>query len=288
MQKEPCTSALVKGIIEEININKITKGPITYRVLDNEKIHELALSIKQHGLLNPIILRVQNERFEIVSGILRFEACKKLGWRKILSHVVEIDKKEALEMYLVENLQRKSLDPLMEARAFKTYLSEVGWGGISELSLKISKSCSYISKRLSMLELPEDLLNNLIQSNVNTSIIEELTFIKDPVKQIRLAKYAMAEGLTVREIRNILKKDETVYDFDSYLFNSYSGKDDSFNSLTLRSFDKTIVALKIAMSKIGEVINSVEDNWVIYEILLQHKNMLNDQINILIKEKKKL
>ena len=99
------------------------------------------------GLLQPIVVRTNNlGSFEVVAGNRRFSACKKLGWRKISRHLVELDDKSAFEVSIVENVQRHTLNPIDESLAFRKYVEQFGWGGISELSQKLSKSTSYVCK----------------------------------------------------------------------------------------------------------------------------------------------
>jgi ParB family chromosome partitioning protein len=75
-----------------------------------------------------------------------------LGWRKIISHIVELTDKEAFEITLTENVQKKTLNPIDEALAYKRYIKDYGWGGMSELARKLGKSVSYISKRINLLD----------------------------------------------------------------------------------------------------------------------------------------
>jgi len=94
-------------------------------------------------------------------------------YAKIACHIIELDDKQAFEVSLIENLQRKTLGPLDEASAFKAYVSDFGWGGVSELSLKIGKSISYIIKRIKLLNLPIDIQNSIINHTLDTSTAEE-------------------------------------------------------------------------------------------------------------------
>jgi ParB family chromosome partitioning protein len=282
------TSSLIKGIIEEVDIHSIELPKFHIRNLEYENVDDLSLSIQQHGLLNPIIVKTNNDRFQIVTGTRRYLSCKNLGWRNIVCHIVEVSEKDAFEISLVENLQTKSLNALEEAAAFKAYVTDFGWGGISDLSKKISKSVAYIYKRLSMLDLPQEILDNYNKSIINSSTINELIFIKDQNKQLQIVKKTVEKKLTIKEIRKIARENSnSVYDCNDYLLLN-KDKIEDLDLKTQRSFDKTITILKIALNKIGSIIESVEDNWIVYEILMQHKNMIDRQIDILIKEKKKL
>ena len=292
MQNRFSSSPLIKGVIEEIDIYKISLCDYRFHVSDSGQwgnTDELVLSIRQHGLLNPIIVRTSKSGFEIVAGARRLIACKRLGLRRIVCHIVEIDEKEAFEISLVENIQRKNLDPLEEGKAFKAYIFNFGWGGMSELSTKISKSVSYISKRISLLGLPKEIRDEITKSNITNSAAEELTFIKDKGKQLQIANQVIKKQMTVTSIRRLAKQSEETPSTIDYSFNfPFKDKLEEIDFKAQRSFDKTITTLKIALNKVGSIIEDTEDNWIVYEILMQHKNMLNNQIDILIKEKKKL
>jgi len=185
----------MSGIIDDINISQIKEGHNPRKqVVVVPDVEELAASIQQKGLLQPILVRpiVEEEAegyFEIIAGNRRFHACKRLGWNKIACHIIELDDKQAFEVSLIENLQRKTLGPLDEASAFKAYVSDFGWGGVSELSSKIGKSISYIIKRIKLLNLPIDIQNSIINHTLDTSTAEELFVIKD---KTRLNQFKMA------------------------------------------------------------------------------------------------
>ena len=125
-------------------------------------IRELAASIHQNGLLNPIIVRPVEDGFEIVAGNRRFEACKLLHWKHISAKVKDLSEKNAFEIQLIENIQRQTMNPIEEARAFKKYTADFGWGGESELARKISKSEQYVSNRIQLLRLPKNIIEPTI------------------------------------------------------------------------------------------------------------------------------
>jgi len=284
----------MSGIIDDINISQIKEGHNPRKQVVVPDVEELAASIQQKGLLQPILVRtiVEEEAegyFEIIAGNRRFHACKRLGWNKIACHIIELDDKQAFEVSLIENLQRKTLGPLDEASAFKAYVSDFGWGGVSELSSKIGKSISYIIKRIKLLNLPIDIQNSIINHTLDTSTAEELFVIKDKTRQSAVASLVANRRLSLKKTREILKdlkrKDDDYYmDFDS----SYKSEYIDHIKVAERSFDKTITTLKIAMNSIREIITNVEDDWILYEVLMQHKNMIHAQIDLLIKEKRKL
>jgi ParB family transcriptional regulator, chromosome partitioning protein len=272
------------GWIEDVNISDISPPQNVVRSVMHD-VDELARSINRIGLLQPMIVRSNETHFEIVSGNRRFEACKILGLKKILCHIVELDDRSAFEVSMIENVQRHTLTPIEEGLAFKRYVHEFGWGGISELAQKVCKSPSYISRRIKLVDLPQKILDLISQSAVNITTIEELLPIGEKHTQSRLSELIRDEHLSSRMVRKIVKGigSETV-DKDT-IFDDFTSNDD-YERLC-KSFDKSIIALRIAIKKIGSIIEVVEDNWFFYDILLQHKNMLNSQIDLLIKEKMK-
>jgi ParB family chromosome partitioning protein len=287
-------SSLILGIIEELDIFKVKAPGTSLYGSERLAIQELIASIKVNGLLQPIIVRTKENYYEIVAGTRRYNACRSLGWRKIVCHIVELDDKEAFEVSLTENIQRKTLDVIEEARAFKTYVDNFGWGGITDLSLKIGKSPSYIYKRMSLLDLPPDTIQAIQQSLIKASAAEELASIKDTNQRDQIADLLTKKRISCRKIRELSHNSGatgSVYDYDKELSNQdifYQDKIATIDAEAQRSFDKSIIAIKIAISKIASIIEDIEGNWIVYEVLMQHKNVLNSQVDLLIKEKRKL
>ncbi|MGC8912085.1 MAG: ParB/RepB/Spo0J family partition protein, partial [Nitrososphaeria archaeon] len=136
-------SSPLSGFIEELEVYRIHSPKYSLRS-DLGRLDELITSIEEKGLLEPIVVRPVEDGFEVVAGCRRLEACKRLGWRKIPCHIIELDDREAYEVSLIENLQHKTLDPIEEALAFKRYVDEYGWGGMSELARRVGKSVQYV------------------------------------------------------------------------------------------------------------------------------------------------
>ena len=138
MSKFYSASPVILGVIEDVEVGKIRQSSSPYRFIQPE-MDELICSIKEKGLLQPIVVKSKGKYYEIVAGNRRYKACTALKWRKIVCHVVELTDKEAFEVSLIENMQRKNIDPIEEAHAFKNYVLTFGWGGISELGSKDRK-----------------------------------------------------------------------------------------------------------------------------------------------------
>ena len=271
------------GVVEDIDICRIVPSNMLLRTGEGG-VQELALSIKQIGLLQPIVVRAYHESYQIVAGHRRFEACKIIGWRKIACLVVELEDKASFELSLIENIQRKTLNPLEEGRAFRLYVSNFGWGGISDLALKISKSVSYITKRISLLDLPQEVRDKVSASLLSPSVAEELLYIRDKEKQSHLANLVLSRHLTLRKARSIIRNGEDQGEMpqNALLYDTGGGF-----RLAQRSIDRSIIALRIAVNRIGQVAEDAKEDWMLYEMLMQQKHLLSGQIDLLIREKKK-
>jgi ParB family chromosome partitioning protein len=287
VQRIHSTSNSINGLLDNIDISKIKPFRYSYRTNINEDLLELCYSIKEKGLLHPIIVRMidDGEGYEIVAGTRRYNACKMLGWRKILSHVVELDNKDAFEVSLIENIHSKNLNPIEEARAFQDYVTNYGWGGISDLAARLGKSIGYVDRRIRLLDLPTDVVKSLSAGSLSASIGDELLPLKEKEQQSKLAELIKKRKLSSRQVREL--KTEMKNSDDPYDVLDFQTKIIDIDAKTQKSFDKAIIAIRVAMNKLASIIEDV-DNWTVYEMLLQHKNMLHNQIDILYKEKKKI
>ena len=266
----------LSGAIEDITCS-IIEHPLNILRSRNHGIQELAESIGKLGLLHPIVVRaIAENKFEIVAGNRRYDACKLLGFRKISCHVVELDDKGAFEVSLIENLQRHTLNPLEEALAFEKYINDFGWGGETDLARKICKSPKYVCRRLKLLELPKNILDLISDSKIYVSTAEEVLAVKDKQCQSLLGARIKKAKLSSKQVRLLVSMEMEEFNYTV-----------EKQSLILKSFDKSIIALRMALSRLAIIIDNVEPNWIFYEILMQHKNMLHAQIDLMIRQKRK-
>jgi ParB family chromosome partitioning protein len=291
MSKVISSTRSLSGVIDDIDIGKI-RHPKKQLRTGNYNAVELVASIRRNGLLQPIIVRmVTDHYYEIVAGNRRYKACKSLGWKKITCHVQDLDEKSAFEISLVENIQRKTLNPLEEAEAFKRYVIDFGWGGVSDLANRINKSVGFISKRLALLKLPREVLESINESTLSTSVAEELCFMKDSTKQSELAKIIAQRHLTLRRVREMIETIDDAEDRENTLVIDCDNNNNNQKDLgqqIQRSLDKSVIVLKVALNRLDAIINdSSDDLWLMQEILLQHRHILHEQIDILLKEKRK-
>lgn len=236
------------SLVEPIEIRMIrqSKFPVRYKLPANSlELINLKSSIKEHGLLQPIVIRPLEHGFEIVAGHRRFSACKSLRWRFIPSKIRDLSDKQAYEIQLTENIQRKSMDPIEEAEAYQKYVTEFGWGGVSELGQKIGKSEEYVSHRMQLLKLPNDVREKIVQSDLSVSQALELTNIDESLKS-EFVDEIVNNKLTVKQIRVMKKtiKPES---------NLYKPTRNS-NSKSMSLIKKSNLTLKITLSRIDDII----------------------------------
>jgi len=235
------------SIIEPIEMRMIKHSPfeVRHKIDKNDpEFRSLVKSITEHGLLQPILVRPVALGFEIVAGYRRFEACRSLRWRHIQSKIRELSDKQTYEIQLTENIQRKSLNALEEAEAFKKYVDDFGWGGVSELASKIEKSEEYVSHRIQLLKLPSEAKKQLIQNALSVSQSLELLGVPSE-EQAEMAQRIYDDHLTVKQIRSI-KKSKVKKDDDPRTTKSEQSR---------RITKKTILGLKMALSRIDSVAN---------------------------------
>ncbi|MFB5610062.1 MAG: ParB/RepB/Spo0J family partition protein [Nitrosarchaeum sp.] len=236
------------SIVEPIEIRMIrpSKFLVRYALSGNSpEFTNLKSSIKEHGLLQPIVVRPLDHGFEIVAGHRRFAACRSLRWRFISCKIRDLSDKHAYEIQLTENVQRKSMDPIEEAEAYQKYVNEFGWGGISDLGQKIGKSEEYVSHRMQLLKLPNDVREKLIQHDLSVSQALELTTINTSLKS-EFVDEIVNNKLTVKQIR-IMKK-TIAPKFETSKLASHKNK-------SLNLVKKSNLTLKITLSRIDDLID---------------------------------
>jgi ParB family chromosome partitioning protein len=272
---------------EQIKLSSIIEPKYKVR-RDAGNLTELATSISEQGLLEPILVRPSNGKFEIVAGSRRVAACRLLGWRQINCQVLEANDKEAFEIALTENVDRKTLNPLEEALAFEEYVRRFGWGSETELAKRLGKSPQYVSRRLKLLSFPRETLEDFFRRRQNPSLIEEILSIENEEFREELLAKSCIFGMTTREVRR-LKKVVRMEDSERDWLPQQDKREQQRCLKIRRAMLKTSVALQVAMQRLDEVINSLEEeDWVLRDILLQQRQVLHNQIDLVFRLKKKV
>ncbi len=193
--------------IVEIEIEKIVPNRFQPRKIFNDDISELAESIRAHGVLQPITVRPLGEKFEIVMGERRYRACEKLGMHKIPCMIVEMNDREAMEVALIENLQRQDLSPIEEALSYKRIL-EAGYITQEQLAQKLGKNQSTIANKLRLLSLDKEVQAALLKNEISERHARAMLRITDKDIQKKLLKRIIEEKMTVKKTEDEIKKVE--------------------------------------------------------------------------------
>lgn len=250
------------SIVEQIEIKMIRPSQFSIRdkFNDYQEVESLIASIKEHGLLQPILIRPYQNNFEIVAGHRRFYACKSLRWRHIPCKIREMTDKQAYEIQLTENIQRKSMSALEEAEAFRKYVQDLGWGGVTELSKKIGKSEEYVSHRIQLLKLPQDVKEKIMLNKLSVSQALELTTLPQS-NVVHFTDHIIENELTIRQIREVksifAKEGISGDDLDSMQNENINLK----NLKTVKITKKTTLALKITLARLDNIIEEVQLNF---------------------------
>ena len=180
-------------------------------IVNDTDLVELSNSLREHGLVQPVVVRAHGDRYQLIAGQRRLFAARRLGWGKVPVRVLEVDDRQMSEIAIVENLQRRDLDPLEKAASFKQYLS--AWGGTQdELAKRLSIDRSTVANLIRLLELPEAVQKRLRSGAISMGHARALLPLGDEEEQARLADRIASDGLSVRaiesEVAEILRADD--------------------------------------------------------------------------------
>lgn len=177
------------------------------KVFDEEQLEELKESIKAHGVLEPIIVRPLEGRYEVVVGERRWRAARMAGLETIPAVVRPLSDREAMEIALVENLQREDLNPLEEAEAYRRLMEEFGLTQ-EEVAERVGKKRSTIANRLRLLEIDEELRGAIESGLLSAGHAKALLSVASKERRLRLARRAVDEGLSVRAVEALAREPE--------------------------------------------------------------------------------
>lgn len=171
---------------------------------DEEKLIELSESIKNYGVLQPLIIKKEGPLYEIVAGERRWRAAKLAGLKEVPVIIRDIDERESCEISIIENIQRSDLNPVEEALAYKTLIEEYKLKQ-EELAIRVSKSRSAITNSLRLLKLDDEILEKLKAGKITQGHARALLSIDDKDLRLEIASKCEEKNLSVREIENIVK-----------------------------------------------------------------------------------
>ncbi|MEE0766423.1 MAG: ParB/RepB/Spo0J family partition protein [Christensenellales bacterium] len=192
--------------VQELDIHLIdTNAGQPRKDFDQEKLQELADSIRQHGVVQPILLRQNGERYVIVAGERRFRAARLAGLEKVPAIVKDLDEAQVMEVALIENLQREDLNPIEEAAAIRFLMQQHDLTQ-EEVSKRLSKSRPAIANSLRLLTLPEPVQAYLRNGKLQAGHARALAGLQDPEAQAVLADKIVGEGLSVRAAESLARE----------------------------------------------------------------------------------
>lgn len=194
------------GGIAYIDINQIkpnSKQP--RKVFDEEKLEELAASIREHGLIQPVILRKAERGYEIVAGERRWRACRIIGIKEIPCIVKELSDEENMLLAIIENMQREDLNPIEEAEGLKQMIDTYGLTQ-EEVSRSVGKSRPYIANSLRLLKLPENIAQYLSEGKLSAGHAKALAGVEDEKMQLWLAEEIIKKELSVRQLEKMIRE----------------------------------------------------------------------------------
>lgn len=185
-----------RSIFKEIELSLIDQPEVVSRMeIDLVRIRELADSIKERGLLQPILVHPKGDRYGIIAGDRRFMAHDLLGLKKIMCRIRNISGKEVILERAVENLQREDLTPFEEAFVYKG-LRDDHKMSVGEISQKVGKSPGVVERRLTILKMPDSFQKALHEGKVSLSVAEELWSCGDAAKREYFIEMAVEHGIT--------------------------------------------------------------------------------------------
>ncbi|RQD73901.1 MAG: ParB/RepB/Spo0J family partition protein [Candidatus Syntrophonatronum acetioxidans] len=192
--------------VTEINLKDIKKNPYQPRKnIDDEKLKEMLQSIREHGVIQPVLVRKVDQGYELVAGERRMRAAQLARLEKIPAVIRDFNDNEMLEISLIENIQRENLSPLEEAEAYKRLMDEFGFnqGKIAE---RLGKSRPVIANTLRLLNLEEKVKDYLKEGKISAGHARALVSIEDMDLQREVADEILKKNLTVRKVEGVLQQ----------------------------------------------------------------------------------
>lgn len=258
-------------LIQNVNIDYIIPNRFQPRLTFDEKsLNELASSIKEHGIIQPLVLRRLGDKYEIIAGERRYKAAQLAGLTEVPAIISNIDDNKSAEIALVENVQRRNLNSLEEAKSYKKILDKEGLTQ-DELAKKIGVSQSTIANKLRLLNLTSEAQDALMNDKISERHARSLLSVTDPEKQKALLNKVISERLTVRQLDDEIKKEsnpvsestlnhvpsydelgdvgtpveetpvtnesENIFNFSNNIFNSEPAKEEKTETLDLMAED---------------------------------------------------
>jgi ParB family chromosome partitioning protein len=188
-----------KEKVQTIELDRLEASTFQPRLyFSDSRLKELAASIKEKGVIQPILVRAKGGKYEIIAGERRFRAAKLLGLKEIPAIIKNVDDANVLELSLIENVQREELNRIEEARAYRRLSQEFRLTQ-EQISLKVSKDRATVANTLRLLELPEKIQRHLEENLISMGHAKSLLMLADEKEQNKLCDKILKKGLSVRQ-----------------------------------------------------------------------------------------
>ena len=198
------------GMLRELSVDSVRPNPFQPRTsIDQVAFTELAASIEASGLLQPIIVRPRQGSYELIAGERRWRAVVHLGWTKIPAVIKDVDDQTLLTLALIENLQRDALSPIDEASGYQRLGAEFKLPH-SEIARIVGRNRSTVANLLRLLQLPAEVQALVHQKSLSEGHARALLGLDDPERMVALAREAVEQGWSVREMEARVRGDEPV------------------------------------------------------------------------------
>ena len=244
--------------VTEINIDDIRSNPYQpRRTFDIESLNELARSIKEYGVVQPIIVKKSIKGYELVAGERRTKAAKIAGLKKIPAIIKDFDDQEMMEIALVENIQREDLNPIDEATSISNIIKLRGYTQ-EEFANKFGKSRTYVTNILGLLKLPDEVKKLVEKRSLSMSHARVLSKIDDDDKVIDLAKKVITDSLSVHDLEKMSQEEKQTNNKVKTKSN-YDTKYRMFENIIMDALDTKVRVHKNKIEVYFDGVNELED-----------------------------
>ena len=199
--EQEATRTLLMCGIEEVMPNRSQPR----KRFDESKLQELAESIKRNGILEPLLVRKVEQGYEIIVGERRWRAAQKAGLKEVPVLLKEVEGREALEISLIENLQRENLNPIEEAEGYRRLIEEFDINQ-EEVGTRVGKDRTTVANTLRLLKLPPEVIEQLIQNHITSGHARAILSLETKEKQKEFCNVIIQKGLSVREAESLAKR----------------------------------------------------------------------------------
>lgn len=202
--KEKTEEKVSEGAINLAIADIITSSNQPRSEFNKEKMMELVMSIKEKGVVEPILVRAKGNKYELIAGERRWRAAKEAGLYNIPAIIRNVSDREALEISLIENIQRADLNPVEEAKAYQLLIEQFKISQ-EEIAKAVGKDRSTVANTIRLLKLPEEIQAELKKENLTMGHARALLSLEDPIRQKMIFRRVLRKGLSVRETEDLVR-----------------------------------------------------------------------------------